>query len=96
MALIEAAVPIVNALGLHARPAAEFVKIAARFQSSIQVRKDTLEVNGKSIMGMMMLAAECGSSLQLRVEGDDAEAALVALAALIAAGFGEELGCQDG
>ena len=96
MALIEAAVPIVNTLGLHARPAAEFVKIAARFTCSVQVRKDTLEVNGKSIMGMMMLAAECGSSLQLRLEGDDAHAALTALEALIAAGFGEELGCQDG
>ena len=95
MALIEAAVPIVNTLGLHARPAAEFVKIAARFRSNVQVRKDALEVNGKSIMGMMMLAAECGSSLQLRLEGDDADAMLVALTALIAAGFGEELGCQE-
>ena len=96
MALIEAAVPIVNTLGLHARPAAEFVKIAARFTCSVQVRKDTLEVNGKSIMGMMMLAAECGSALQLRLDGDDADAALAALTTLIAAGFGEELGCQDG
>jgi len=61
----------------------------------VQVRKDTLEVNGKSIMGMMMLAAECGSSLMLRLEGDDAHAALAALEALVAAGFGEELGCQD-
>jgi len=96
VAVIEAAVPIVNSLGLHARPAAEFVKIAARFTCSVQVRKDTLEVNGKSIMGMMMLAAECGSSLMLRLEGDDAHAALVALEALVAAGFGEELGCQEG
>jgi phosphocarrier protein len=96
VALIEAAVPIVNTLGLHARPAAEFVKIAARFRSSVQVRKDAVEVNGKSIMGMMMLAAECGSSLQLRLEGDDADAMLAALTALIAAGFGEELGCQEG
>lgn len=94
--MIEAAVQIVNSLGLHARPAAEFVKVAARFACSVQVRKDALEVNGKSIMGMMMLAAECGSSLQLRLEGDDADAALAALTALIAAGFGEELGCQDG
>jgi phosphocarrier protein len=72
------------------------VKIAARFTCSVLVRKGTLEVNGKSIMGMMMLAAECGSALQLRLEGDDAQAALDALTALIAAGFGEELGCQDG
>lgn len=96
MALIEATVPIVNALGLHARPAAEFVKIAARFSCGVQVRKDSLEVNGKSIMGMMMLAAECGSTLHLKLDGTDADAALAALSALIAAGFGEELGCQEG
>ena len=87
----EAAVPIVNVLGLHARPAAEFVKTSSRFTSSVTVRKDALEVNGKSIMGMMMLAAECGSMLLIRIEGDDAEAAMEALKALIAAGFGEEL-----
>jgi len=83
-------VPIVNRLGMHARPSAEFVKTASRFQASIMVRKDALEVNGKSIMGMMMLAAECGSSLVIRAEGEDAEAALEALAALVAAGFRED------
>lgn len=88
--MIERAVPIVNSLGLHARPAAEFVKTAGRFKASVQVRKDELEVNGKSIMGMMMLAAECGSRLSIRVEGEDAELAIEALAALIAAGFGED------
>lgn len=88
--MIERAVPIVNTLGLHARPAAEFVKIAGRFKASVRVRKDELEVNGKSIMGMMMLAAECGSRLTIRVEGEDAEAVIEALAALIAAGFGED------
>ena len=82
--------PIVNSLGLHARPAAEFVKTSARFQSNVVVRKDGLEVNGKSIMGMMMLAAERGSELYIRAEGDDAEAALAALVALVAAGFGEQ------
>jgi len=82
--------PIVNVLGLHARPAAEFVKVAGRFKASVRVRKDELEVNGKSIMGMMMLAAECGSRLTIRVEGEDAEAVIEALAALIAAGFGED------
>ena len=87
----EATVPIVNVLGLHARPAAEFVKTSARFKANVTVRKDTLEVNGKSIMGMMMLAAECGSSLLIRVDGEDAEESLAALTALIAAGFGEEL-----
>jgi len=83
-------VPIVNQLGLHARPAAEFVKVAGRFRSSVTVSKDGMEVNGKSIMGMMMLAAEKGSSLSLRVEGDDAVDAMAALEALIAAGFGED------
>jgi phosphocarrier protein HPr len=87
----EAVVPIVNVLGLHARPAAEFVKTSARFKASVTVRKDALEVNGKSIMGMMMLAAECGSQIHLRIEGEDAEASLAALTALIAGGFGEEL-----
>ena len=82
--------PIVNRLGLHARPAAEFVKAAGRFRANITVRKDALEVNGKSIMGMMMLAAECGSSLLIRAEGEDAAAALTALQALIGAGFGED------
>lgn len=88
--MMELAVPIVNPLGLHARPAAEFVKIANRFTSSIAVRKDALEVNGKSIMGMMMLAAEQGSALTIRADGDDAAAALDALSALVRAGFGED------
>ena len=87
----EVSVPIVNVLGLHARPAAEFVKISARFKANVTVRKDQLEVNGKSIMGMMMLAAECGSSLHIRADGEDAEAMLAALCELIANGFGEEL-----
>ena len=82
--------PIVNSLGLHARPAAEFVKTSARFRANVIVRKDGLEVNGKSIMGMMMLAAERGSELYIRTEGEDAEEALAALVALVAAGFGEQ------
>ncbi len=90
MAVIERDVPIVNALGLHARPAAEFVKVASRFAAGVTVSKDGIEVNGKSIMGMMMLAAERGSRLKIRTEGDDAEAAFDALAALVAAGFGED------
>ena len=88
--VVEATAPIVNRLGLHARPAAEFVKIANRFVAQIMVRKDDLEVNGKSIMGMMMLAAECGSALVIRADGDDAEQAVAALLALVAAGFGED------
>jgi len=88
--VVEKSAPIVNRLGLHAQPAAEFVKIANRFRAHIVVRKDDLEVNGKSIMGMMMLAAECGSALLIRADGDDAEAAVDALLALVAAGFGED------
>ena len=89
MALIEREAKIVNPLGLHARPAAEFVKLANRFRAAIEVRKDDLAVNGKSIMGMMMLAAECGSSLLIRADGDDAEQAMAALLALVADGFHE-------
>lgn len=85
----ERTVTIVNKLGLHARPAAEIVKTAARFKSDITIIRDELEVNGKSIMGVMMLAAECGSAILIRAEGADADAALVALEALVAAKFGE-------
>ena len=87
--MIEQTVQIVNKNGLHARPAAEIVKTASRFKSDITVVRDDLEVNGKSIMGVMMLAAEFGSSLTIRADGPDAEQALEALAALIAAKFGE-------
>lgn len=89
MALIEREARIVNPLGMHARPAAEFVKTASRFKSAIHVTKDGLSVNGKSIMGVMMLAAERGSSMNIRAEGDDAEVAMEALLALVAAGFNE-------
>jgi phosphocarrier protein len=85
----ERIVQIVNQNGLHARPAAEIVKTAAKFRSDITVVRDDLEVNGKSIMGVMMLAAECGSTLALRADGPDADEALDALAALIANKFGE-------
>jgi phosphocarrier protein len=85
----ERLVPIVNPLGLHARPAAEFVKLAARFRADVQVEKDGMTVNGKSIMGVMTLAAECGSAIRIRTSGDDAEAALAALVDLVARGFDE-------
>lgn len=85
----ERTVQIVNKNGLHARPAAEIVKLAAKYQSNIVVIKDDLDVNGKSIMGVMMLAAECGSSITFRAEGPDAEQALDALAALVRNKFGE-------
>lgn len=80
---------IVNPLGMHARPAAEFVKTANRFRSQVSVRRGDLTVNGKSIMGMMMLAAERGATLLIAAEGEDAGAALDALCGLVAAGFNE-------
>jgi len=82
-------VRIVNRAGMHARPAAEFVKLAGRFSSRISVSKDGLEVNGKSIMGVLMLAAEQGSELQIRGEGGDAPQALDALTDLVHRGFEE-------
>ena len=85
----EREVKIVNKLGIHARPAAEIVKTAGKFKSSITIVRDDLEVNAKSIMGVMMLAAEFGSTIVLRATGDDADAALDALAACIANKFGE-------
>ena len=88
--MIERLVTIVNPLGLHARPAAQFVKMAATYTSHIEVVRDGTPINGKSIMGVMMLAAECGSSFTVRADGVDAEAAVTALAALVAAGFGEK------
>lgn len=89
--LYERSTVVPNLLGLHARPAAEFVKLSSGFDAEIHVSKEDLEVNGKSIMGVMMLAAECGSSLRIRAEGPDAEAAVEALVALVESGFGEEL-----
>ncbi|HUX33883.1 MAG TPA: HPr family phosphocarrier protein [Gemmatimonadaceae bacterium] len=85
----ERTVTIVNKVGLHARPAAQIVKLAAKFKSDITLVRDDLEVNAKSIMGVMMLAAECGVQLVVRAEGPDADQALDALAQLIADGFGE-------
>ena len=84
-------VKIPNLLGLHARPAAEIVKLASRYKSDIVLEKDGIEVNGKSIMGVMMLAAECGSILRISCVGEDSYEAVESIAALVGAGFGEEL-----
>ncbi len=86
----ERSVRIANKFGLHARPAAEFVKKAGAFQADIFVRKEELEVNGKSIMGMMMLAAEYGSEITIRADGPDSENAVNELAELVEHRFGEE------
>ncbi|MGH8504574.1 MAG: HPr family phosphocarrier protein [Stenotrophobium sp.] len=87
---MERAVEIVNKLGLHARAAAKLVTLAGKFSADVRVRKDGREVSGKSIMGVMMLAAAMGSRITLIAEGDDAAQALDELAALIADRFGEE------
>lgn len=79
-----------NKLGLHARPAAMFVRIANRFSSDILVEKDGEEINGKSIMGLMLLAAGCGSRLKVTATGGDANDMIKALEELIARKFDEE------
>ncbi|MES9906289.1 MAG: HPr family phosphocarrier protein [Sedimenticola sp.] len=80
---------IINKLGLHARAAAKFVTTAGGFSSTIQISHNDLLVNGKSIMGVMMLAAGMGSRLTLQVEGEDEEAAAAALEVLVNDRFGE-------
>ncbi len=88
--VVEAELLIRNQLGLHARACALFVKTAARFAADVFVRRDDLEVNGKSIMGVMMLAAEEGSTIRVRTQGRDAEQALAALRDLVDGKFGGE------
>jgi phosphocarrier protein len=82
---------IVNKLGLHARPAAQLVTVASKYESEVFFIKGDLRVNGKSIMGVMMLAAEQGSELTVEADGSDEEAAVAALLEVIANGFGEEM-----
>jgi len=87
---VEKEITIVNRLGLHARPAAMFVRIASRFRCEIWVEKEGEQINGKSIMGLMMLAAGQGSKLQIRCEGPDADKAMEELEELIIKKFNEE------
>jgi phosphocarrier protein len=87
---LEKEITIVNRLGMHARPAALFVKIASRFRCEIWVKKEDEEVNGKSIMGLMMLAAGQGSKLQVRCEGPDAESAMKEIEQLVNGRFNED------
>ncbi|SEQ78810.1 phosphocarrier protein [Solimonas aquatica] len=87
---MERKVLIVNMLGLHARAAARLVTLASKFEADVRVRKDSREVSGKSIMGVMMLAAAKGTELTLIAEGPDAAEALDELEALVADRFGEE------
>ena len=89
MSFAERTYTIINALGLHARAAAQLVQAANRFQSEVQVAKDGTSVNGKSIMGVLTLAAAKGSRITVSCDGPDAEVALAALGGLIEGGFGE-------
>lgn len=79
-----------NRLGLHARAAAMFVKAAAKFKSNVMVEKDGMEVNGKSIMGLLMLACPLGSKIVLKIEGEDEDKAFQDLGGLVNEGFNEE------
>ncbi|MGA7799807.1 MAG: HPr family phosphocarrier protein [Gammaproteobacteria bacterium] len=82
-------IEIINKLGLHARAAAKFVTLASQYSSSIQVARGGQQVNGKSIMGVMMLAAAKGSSINITADGEDEEAAIQSLQELIQGRFGE-------
>jgi phosphocarrier protein len=87
---LEKELAVVNRLGLHARPAAMFVRIASRYRCEVWVGKEGEEVNGKSIMGLMMLAAGQGSKLKIRCDGPDADKAMAELEELVNARFHED------
>ena len=88
--LVETEFTIINELGMHARAATRFVQVANRYRADIDVEKDGQVVNGKSIMGVLMLVASQGTIIRVRARGDDAEEAMAALAELITGKFGEE------
>jgi phosphocarrier protein HPr len=87
---VEKEITVINRLGLHARPAAMFVRIASRYRSEIWVEKEGEQINGKSIMGLMMLAAGQGSKLLIRCEGPDADKAMEEIEDLINRRFNED------
>ena len=90
MSAAEETFEIVNELGMHARAATKFVQTANKFGSTITVEKDGQQVNGKSIMGVLMLVAAKGTWITVRAQGDDSDAALAALVALVKDKFGED------
>jgi phosphocarrier protein len=87
--MAERTVTIVNKTGLHMRPAEQIVHLASKFRSEVTLSKDNLSVNGKSLMGVLMLAAECGSFITIEANGEDAEEAVHALVNLVENKFGE-------
>jgi phosphocarrier protein len=82
-------VTVVNELGMHARAAAKFVHLATRFRADVRVSRDARQTDGKSIMGMLLLAAACGTTILITADGSDEDEAVEALAALVQSGFGE-------
>ena len=84
-------VVVVNQLGMHARAAAKFVHLATRFQAHVKVARDRREMDGKSIMGILLLTAARGSTITISAEGADEDDAVKALVALVSSGFGEEI-----
>jgi phosphocarrier protein len=88
--MTEKSVTVVNQLGMHARAAAKFVHLAAKFQAHIRVARDAREMDGKSIMGLLLLAAARGTTIRITADGGDEAEAVSALVALVQAGFGED------
>ena len=88
--MITKKITVLNKLGIHARPAAQFVRIASRFQADVTVEKDDERVDGKSIMGLMMLAVGCGAQIVVTTDGADEAEAMAALEELVAGKFGED------
>ena len=84
-------VTVVNQLGMHARAAAKFVHLSTRFESRVRVARDGREMDGKSIMGILLLAAARGSTIAISADGADERAAVDALVALVESGFGEDV-----
>ena len=89
--MISRSVTVVNQLGMHARAAAKFVHLAARYQAHVRVARDAREMDGKSIMGILLLAAARGSTLKISADGADEHDAVDALVALVQSGFGEDV-----
>jgi phosphocarrier protein HPr len=87
-------VTVVNQLGMHARAAAKFVHLATRFDAQVRVVRDGRQMDGKSIMGILLLAAACGSAITITAEGGDEGEAVAALTALVESGFGEDPACD--
>ena len=88
--MISESVTVVNQLGMHARAAAKFVHLATRYQAQVKVARDQREMDGKSIMGILLLAAAYGSTITISADGTDERDAVAALVALVQSGFGED------